>query len=180
MKKVLDSGLLVRRINLRQVMVMPCTRMESYGDHLVRKHHSLFVRHKIRMRAEIDEPMLKKVLPPWTVMKDVRTELHQGNMTWSRQIGSYPILVGIPEAAETGKFVDVVVLSHGPRSVGALELPLKINSMTMRQLEVIPGIGAKRAAAIVRARPLKNYGDLYLVLGDPQVAGQIKPFLDFT
>jgi len=50
MKDILNMGLMVRRINMRQVMVMPSTRMEAAGDFLARKHHSLFVRHKERMR----------------------------------------------------------------------------------------------------------------------------------
>ena len=180
MKKVLETGLLVRRINMRQVMVMPSTRMAYVGDYLVRKHRSLFIRHKMRMRSEVDAPMLARVVPTWTVLRGVRTELVEGNMTWSRQIGSYPILVGIPRAMPVGVFTDAIVMSHGPRSVSALPFPLKINSLTMREMESIPGIGARRAASLVRARPFRGAEDLRRGIDDPQVVEPLIPLVDFT
>jgi radical SAM superfamily enzyme with C-terminal helix-hairpin-helix motif len=180
MKNVLAQGLLVRRINLRQVMVLPSTRLESFGDNLVKKHHSLFVRHKMRMRAEIDEPMMKRVLPQWTVLKDVRTELADGRITWSRQMGSYPILVGMQSPLPIGQFYDAVVVSHGPRSVGALKIPLKINSLTLAELNAIPGIGAKRAAALLRSRPFQNIDGLRRSLDDPSLIEPLCSLIDFA
>jgi radical SAM superfamily enzyme with C-terminal helix-hairpin-helix motif len=180
MKKVLDTGLLVRRINMRQVMVMPSTRMASIGDYIARKHRSLFIRHKMRMRSEVDMPMLQRVIPTWTVMRDVRTELVEGNMTWSRQIGSYPLLVGIPKAMPTGIFTDVVVMSHGPRSVSALPFPLKINSMNLRELETIPGIGTKRAVRLLRKRPFGDAEALRRGTDDSNILEPLIPLTDFT
>lgn len=180
MEKILDTGLMVRRINMRQVMVMPSTRLASSGDHLTRKHRSLFQRHKQQMRAEIDEPMLRRVVPTWTVMRGVRTELIEGRMTWSRQMGSYPILVGIPSAIPLGVSLDVVVLSHGPRSVGALPAPLRINRLGMRELQSIPGIGPRRAATIIRRRPFSRAEGMMGIIDDPGVLEPMVPLIDFT
>ncbi|MEM4204420.1 MAG: radical SAM protein [Candidatus Methanomethylicaceae archaeon] len=179
MREVLERGLMVRRINLRQVMVLPSTRMESVGDYLVRKHKHLFVEHKRRMRNEIDLPMIRRVVPRWTVMRDVRTELVEGGMTWARQIGSYPILVGIPRQMPLGKFVDVVVLTHGPRSVSGLTVPVQINSLTMKELEAIPGIGSRRAASLVRKRPFKSPSDLLSSIDDPSLIEPLLPLMEF-
>lgn len=180
MKKVLEMGLLVRRINLRQVMVTPSTRMASIGDYIARKHRSLFIRHKMRMRTEVDTLMLRRVIPAWTIMRDVRTELVQGKMTWSRQIGSYPILVGIPKVMPTGIFTDVVVVSHGPRSISALPFPLKINSMSLRELETLPGIGARRAANLLRKRPFGSAEALRRGIDDSSIIEPLIPLADFT
>lgn len=180
MKNILDMGFMVRRINMRQVMVMPSTRLASCGDHMARKHRSLFIKHKMQMRSEIDEPMLKRVVPPWTVLRGVRTELAEGKMTWSRQIGSYPLLVGIPSVVPLGISLDVVVLSHGPRSVGALPAPLRINRLGLRELQSIPGIGQRRAATIVRRRPFTGVEGLRAIIEDPNVLEPLAPLLDFT
>jgi radical SAM superfamily enzyme with C-terminal helix-hairpin-helix motif len=180
MKKVLDTGLLVRRINLRQVMVTPSTRMASVGDYIARKHRSLFIKYKMRMRAEVDIPMLQRVIPAWTIMRDVRTELVEGKMTWSRQIGSYPILVGIPKVMPLGIFTDIVVVSHGPRSISALQFPLKINSMSLRELETLPGIGAKRAANLLKKRPFGNAESLRKGIDDPNIIEPLIPLVNFT
>lgn len=179
MKDVLESGLLVRRINLRQVMVMPSTRMEAAGDYLVRKHRSLFLSHKLRVRQEIDLPMMRRVVPPFTLLKGVRAELNQGSMTWARQIGSYPILVGIPKKIEIGAFMDVLVLGHGPRSVSALPCPVRINELALKELEIIPGVGSKRAASIARKRPFPDLCSLLEQFGDIPALAQMAPFLGF-
>jgi radical SAM superfamily enzyme with C-terminal helix-hairpin-helix motif len=180
MRKVFEMGLMVRRINMRQLMVMPSTRLASFGDHLARKHHQLFIRHKMQMRAEVDRPMLERVVPTWTVLRGLRTELVEGRMTWSRQIGSYPLLVGIPTILPLGTSLDVAVLSHGPRSVGGLPVPLRMNRMGLRELQSIPGIGSKRAAALIRRRPFKGVEGLSQVIDDRAILEPMVGLLDFT
>jgi len=180
MKKVLEMGLMVRRINMRQLMVMPSTRLASFGDHLARKHRQLFIRHKMQMRTDVDKPMLERVVPAWTVLKGVRTELVEGRMTWSRQIGSYPLLVGIPTILPIGISLNVAVLSHGPRSVGCLPVPFKVNSMSLRELQSIPGIGSKRAASLVRKRPFKSIGEFSQAIDDSSILAPMEGLLDLA
>ncbi|MEM4657233.1 MAG: radical SAM protein, partial [Candidatus Methanosuratincola sp.] len=179
MKDALDSGLLFRRVNLRQVMVMPSTRLESAGDYLARKHRHLFLSHKLKVREEIDLPMMKRVVPSFTVLRGVRTELVQGGMTWGRQVGSYPVLIGIPRQLEVGKFLDVLVLTHGPRSVGGLRFPVRINELELRELESIPGVGAKRAASIVLSRPFPSVESFMERFGDVPELARMAQFLEF-
>jgi len=180
MKEVLERGLLVRRINLRQLMILPFTRVSSFGDYIIKKHKRLFIEHKKKMRNEIDLPMIRKILPTYTIMKKVRSEVIEGNITWARQIGSYPILVGIPRKLPIGLFFDVVVLDHGPRSVSALPIPIKINSITIKELKSIPGIGEKRAASIIRKRPFSNKDQLLSCIDDPQIIKPIIDLIDFS
>ncbi|MEJ5293333.1 MAG: hypothetical protein WHS82_07025 [Candidatus Methanosuratincola sp.] len=179
MKDALDSGLLFRRVNLRQLMVIPSTRVESSGDYLVRKHHHFFLSHKHKVREEIDLPMMRRVVPAMTVLRGVRTELVQGGMTWGRQVGSYPVLVGIPRQLEVGQFIDVLVVSHGPRSVGGLRYPVRINELELRELESIPGVGKKRAASVVLARPFPDLGSFMERFGDVPEIARMARFLEF-
>ncbi len=179
MKDALDSGLLFRRVNLRQVMIMPSTRMESAGDYLVRKHRHLFLSHKLKVRQLIDLPMMRRIVPTFTVLRDVRAELVQGGITWGRQVGSYPVLVGIPRQLEVGKFFDVLVISHGPRSVGGLRFPVRINELELRELESIPGVGAKRAASIVLNRPFSNLESFMEKFGDIPELERLAQSLEF-
>ena len=39
--------------------------------------------------------MLKKLVPEGTIMKGVRAEIYDGNNTFLRQIGTYPLIVGV-------------------------------------------------------------------------------------
>lgn len=154
LKKVLDSGLMLRRINLRQVAVFPYTKMSGTGDRIARKHKQLFAHCKYRIRHGIDREMLKRVVPEGTVLKELRTELQEGGITFARQMGSYPILVGITENMELGKWVDARVVDWGFRSVTAVPHPLDLNACSKKCLGSIPGIGKKRAEKLLENRPL--------------------------
>src|SRR5206468_64298 len=79
-----------------------------------------------------------------------------GHVTYGRQIGTYPILVGLPYRTGMDRFVDVRVVSHGQRSLTAVEYPLDVNHAPLAAISALPGIGAKRAARIVRARPFDS------------------------
>jgi radical SAM superfamily enzyme with C-terminal helix-hairpin-helix motif len=147
LRKVLDENLLIRRINIRQVL--PVRR-----EFTTRVNPKVFKKNKEDIREEIDHEMLKRMVPKGTVLKDVFMEIHAGNTTFGRQIGSYPLLVGIPYPLERGKCYDIVVTDWGMRSITGIENEFDINRMTMTQVTGLPGIGKKRAAKIILAKPL--------------------------
>lgn len=157
MKKVLDSGLLVRRVNIRQVMTFAGTPMQGYDD-LAAKHKEFFLRYKEKMRNEIDMPMLRRVAPAGCVMKDVRTEVFD-KITFGRQLGTYPLLAGIPTQVELNRFYDVMITDHGHRSITGIPVPFDINRAQLKLIEQIPGVGRKQAAKIVMGRPYKDKED---------------------
>lgn len=170
LKGVLDSGNLLRRINIRQVM-------EVRDKFPVRKHYREFREFKEKVREEVDRPMLGKVLPGRTVLKDVYMELSEGKTTFGRQIGTYPILVGLPYKTELNQFVDAKVLDHGFRSVTALEHPMDINKASLDALTALPGIGRKRAARIIRARPFVSRTEFMSALDDKDIAKQVLEYI---
>ena len=157
MKKVLDSGLLVRRVNIRQVMTFAGTPMQGYDD-LAAKHKEFFLRYKEKMRNDIDMPMLRRIAPAGCVMKYVRTEVFD-KITFGRQLGTYPLLVGIPAQVELNRFYDVMVTDHGYRSITGIPVPFDINRAQLKLIEQIPGVGKKQAVKIVIGRPYKDKED---------------------
>ncbi|MDZ7849299.1 MAG: radical SAM protein [Halodesulfurarchaeum sp.] len=150
---VLEAGLMVRRINIRQVMAFEGTEMESTGAALAKAHKKQFKSYRAAVREEIDVPMLRRVAPPGTVLPDVRTEYHEGEHTFGRQAGTYPLLVGIPGEHPLGTHLDTIVVDHGPRSVTAVPYPLSLAEATMDELTAIPGIGTSTAGDILVGRP---------------------------
>ncbi|MDK2912590.1 MAG: hypothetical protein PWR29_1547 [Methanolobus sp.] len=181
LKKVLDSDMLVRRINIRQVMAFPGTRM--YGnDELVAKNKRLFLNYKENVRKEIDLPMLRKLVPAGTILKDVLCEVNDRNMCFARQLGSYPLLVGIPENMPQGNFIDVLVTGHGHRSVTGVPFPLDINRASVSLIRELPGIGKNQAAAIKNLAPFSDMED-FLKRTDSMkldIAGTLKDYLAFS
>ena len=164
LKKIYDEGLMLRRINIRQVITFPKTAMEGHED-IVSKNNRLFRDYKEKIRKEIDLPMLRRTIPAGTVLKNVYTEVcevsQNGNpVTFARQFGTYPILVGIPGTHETGVFRDLLVTGHGYRSITAVPYPLPVNTADVSLLKELPGLNRQTADDIILKRPFKDGKDL--------------------
>ena len=159
LQDVLSEGLILRRINIRQVIQ---SRQEFPGVRLRRE----FAEFKKAVREQIDLPMLQRVAPDGTVLSNVYAEIVEGGRTFGRQVGSYPILVGLPYHVELGRCFDVAVTGRGPRSVTAILHPTDVNVATLSMLRAVPGIGRKRAMAIVRNRPFTDKEQLWRLLGE--------------
>ena len=170
--RVRDEGLMVRRINIRQVL--PVRR-----EFKTRVDQRRFRRFKEEVRGEVDRVMLERVAPFGTVLRGVYTELRDGGVTFGRQIGSYPLLVGIPYAVPLEGFVDVFVTDWGYRSVTGVTYPFNVNEMPMSALEALPGIGKKRAQRIAAGRPFDGPEGLLRAVEDPAVLERILPALSF-
>jgi len=179
LKDILDQDLLLRRINLRQVIPIPDTRMETIGSKLVSKHKADFKKFKNRVRNEIEQPMLKKILPTGSVLKNIFTEKYDGKLTFGRQLGSYPLLIGIPGVFDLRRFFNVKIVDYGYRSVTAVPYPLNINNAPRETIETIPGIGKKRAIRILANRPFKSKDELEKSLDDVEVFNKILDFVKF-
>jgi radical SAM superfamily enzyme with C-terminal helix-hairpin-helix motif len=156
MKEVLKLGLLVRRINIRQVIPFPNTRMYEIGDRIIRRNKTIFATYKDRMREEVDMPMLRRIVPIGTVLRRVRTEAYEGRMTHARQVGTYPLLVSIPEKVKLGEWIDTAIVGHGYRSVTGIPYPLDLNKAPPKLLESLPRISRGEAFKIIRARPISD------------------------
>ena len=120
LKQILDEGLLVRRINIRQVVPFPGTALyEQAGQTSLWKNRRHYRAWIDKVRREIDVPMLERLFPLGTVLKDLCSEVHNGNTTFMRQIGSYPILVAVPQRLALGERFDVRITGYMRRSLTA-------------------------------------------------------------
>ena len=145
LQRILDDGLLLRRINIRQIM--------SDRSDFVNRYPKEFRTFKATVREEIDRPMLVKMLPVGSILKDVYMEEHRGKLTFGRQIGTYPLLVGVEYQLELGSYHDISITGHGYRSITGVHHPFFIDRASYSELKALPGIGEKRAAKIFRSRP---------------------------
>ncbi|WP_421077587.1 radical SAM protein [Methanothermococcus sp. Ax23] len=134
LKQIYDSGYMIRRINIRQVVPFFGTDISINDIKKAKKRKKLFLSFKEKIRKEIDNPMLKRVVPEGTVLKDVFVEVMQikdlqnpslslrikekETLYFGRQFGSYPILVGIIDnELKLKSFVDVEITGYGRRSI---------------------------------------------------------------
>jgi len=118
LKRILDEGLLIRRINIRRVVPFPGTALfEQVGRKYLRQNHKYYTAWIEKVRQEIDIPMLQRLFPMGTVLKDLCSEVHNGNSTFMRQIGSYPILVAVNERLPLNEFFNARVIGYMRRSL---------------------------------------------------------------
>jgi radical SAM superfamily enzyme with C-terminal helix-hairpin-helix motif len=167
LKKILDDGLMVRRINIRQVVVFPGTPLWHMRDKVkTGKHKKLIQHYRYKIRHEIDLPMLKRVVPVGTVLRDVRAEVFEDGLTYGRQIGSYPLIVGIPKKVPLNRFYDVLIVGHGFRSITGIPVPINVNRESSKVLQYVPGIGKKKAVKILAKRPFQSESEFLKMLDE--------------
>jgi radical SAM superfamily enzyme with C-terminal helix-hairpin-helix motif len=165
--RVLDAGLLVRRINIRQVMAFEGTPMADTGASIAVAHRDRFRRYKRRVREQVDRPMLRRVAPVGTRLDGVVMEYHEGGRTFGRQLGTYPLLVAIPDERPLGSVCDVVVTDHGYRSVTGVPYPVDPGTASQETLLAVPGIGAATAGALKTAAAGTDPAHLATDVADP-------------
>ncbi len=165
LQRVYDEGLMLRRVNIRQVMAFPGTEMSGTGAAIAREHRESFQAYKREVRETVDNPMLQRLAPAGTVLPEVHLEYHRDGRTFGRQLGTYPLLVGLPGERELGTTLDVAVVDHGYRSVTGVPYPLDANGASMAELTALPGVGRSRAGDIVVGRPYGSVAEATAAAG---------------
>jgi radical SAM superfamily enzyme with C-terminal helix-hairpin-helix motif len=174
LRGLLDEGLLVRRINVRVVVPYPGTRLaREAGDRIARRHHSLIMTFRRRIREEVDVPMLRRVAPVGTALSGLRAEISKGAITFLRQPGTYPLTAAMRAPAARGSVLDGTVVDHRERSVVVVPHPLDPNSAPPSLLTTIPGVGRRWAARIVRGRPYLSAEGLAPLLAEMSEPGPL-------
>ncbi len=148
--EVEEKNLLLRRINVRKVAPTRRKFRIKYEEEF--KKFRRFVR-------EYEKRMLKRILPVGSVLRNVRTEIWKGTATYARQMGSYPIIVVIPDKVPLKKFIDVKIYAHAERSVRAIPYPLNINEASTTLLKKIPGMD-KYLLDVLNRRPFSRSEEL--------------------
>ncbi len=118
LQQVIDEGLMLRRINIRQVAVLPDTYIEKHGGNkFLKKNKRYYWKWRDEIRQKIDNPMLKRLLPKGTVLTGVFTEMYDGKTTFCRQMGTYPLVIGVKGRLPLNERIKVRVVDYMLRSI---------------------------------------------------------------
>jgi len=168
LEELLRRNLLVRRINVRQVLILPATRLWNFGDKLVKKHRKLVRWFKSRVQ-ELSRLFLERVIPRGTIIRGLYVERYIPSLgvTFARQAGSYPIVAEIPCKISERAIIDVVVYGYSGRSIRALPLPLDANRVPLSIAAKI--VGKNMANKLALNRPYKTVDTLKRVLGKASI-----------
>jgi radical SAM superfamily enzyme with C-terminal helix-hairpin-helix motif len=158
LNQILAEGLLVRRINVRQVIGFPGTGLDRNTGTKVKRYQ--FFKHREEIRDTIDIEMIRRVAPYGTVIQSVFLDGEAGNSYLLRPLGTYPLLCHMPKGGEDAVPKDIFVVGHGPRSLTVLPFPLNPLQTSISQWRVLPGVGSKRATRIKAAKSLNSIQDV--------------------
>lgn len=163
LKQILDEGLMLRRINIRQVIKYNKTKLFRTGFNRTSKTENRFIYYRDKIREEIDEPMLARVYPAGMILENVIIESFNSGYYLGRQLGSYPITVKITGCNEQLKIhekIDVLITNHNERSITGIFYPIKINRMNQNGFKTINGVGKKMSSAIKYFGPYKSADEI--------------------
>ena len=118
--RIVEKNYFIRRLNVRQVTPYPGTRLfEEARNKFLKKNKKYYWKWRNQIRQEFDLPMLKKVVPLGTILKEVYLEIYDGKTTFGRQFGTYPLVVGIKGRHKLNQYYTVKVTAHMLRSITA-------------------------------------------------------------
>lgn len=164
LRRLIDEGLAVRRINIRRAMIFdgaPLARLDADRRTASRARAHEHRRWRDWVREEIDPVMLERVAPDGTIIRGIVLEERAGGVIFGRPLGSYPPLVGVVDPTlAPGQVIDAAVVGRGARSLTAVPYPLDANAATRAQFEALPGIGRARAQALIDGRPYASSAEL--------------------
>lgn len=169
LRKLLENNIKVRRVNIRLVAVFPGTPLWAKRDIVyrnLRKHRKYIESFRYWVRHVFDIENLRRILPRGSILKKLFTEIHDRDGTYCRQVGSYPLIVYVPEKIELERWIDVIVVDHLPRSVIGVQYPVNINKVNIRILRKIPGIDDEKIKLILERRPIKSIEELRSIVGE--------------
>ena len=117
-QQILDERLLLRRINIRQVAVLPNTYLEQHGGvKFLRKNKKYYWKWRNEIRQQVDFPLLQRLVPKGTILTDVFTEMYDGKTTFCRQTGTYPLVIGVHGRLPLQQKIAIRVTNHMLRSI---------------------------------------------------------------
>lgn len=119
LEEILNAGLLVRRVNIRRVLVISSTRLSKMWKGFNRRLEPARRAFVAWVRRFFDREMLKRVAPPNTILRDLWVAGCGDGVCYLRQAGSYPLVAVVHGKLPRGTFVPAarVVGIHSSRAV---------------------------------------------------------------
>jgi radical SAM superfamily enzyme with C-terminal helix-hairpin-helix motif len=162
--QIQERGLLVKRINIRQVLPFPGTPIYGRKISIPSRVENRFRYYRDRIRSDIENPMLCAIYPPGTILRASQVLETKAGYSYGKQIASYSITAKFPLLLPKMSFLDAVIVGHRERSVIALPFPVDLNSLPQKAIELVPGIGKRKSADIVLNRPFRSKEEIHTVL----------------
>ena len=144
LQRILEEGLIVRRVNVRRLLPLPVTRVSRMKHGVKRRLEKHARSFTYWVRNVFEKTMLRRIAPPGTRLRGLYVEDCASGVCYARQPGSYPIMVAIPCRLPRHSYLETVVSTgvHSARSLEGLPEPLHPSSK-LRLVETAKRVGAR-------------------------------------
>lgn len=155
LQRILDESLLVRRVNVRRILVLPVARAARMGAGVKRRLEPLAHSFTRWVRDYFDREMLRRVAPKGTILRNLWVEDCEYGVCYARQVGSYPLIVAMPCKLPRGTLIDRVYVTgvHSGRSVEGVPVPMSRRS-SLSSLQRL--LGKRRAVEAKEGMTIKG------------------------
>lgn len=118
--RILREGLLVRRVNIRKVVVLESTPLwiqRRVVEKILGRHSGLYEVYRRRVMRDFDREMMRRIIPPGTLLSYLWVEKVGEKTSTARFPGSYPVAVKLRGKFDRFSIVDALVIKHSAKSV---------------------------------------------------------------
>ena len=124
LKELLHRKLLVRRVNIRKLLVIENTRVSSMKYKIDKKERIISKKFINFVRKEFEPKMLLMVAPRGAIIKDLWIEECKLGFCYARQVGSYPLMVLIRGEFPRLSYISAIKVNrvHSSRSVEGIPI----------------------------------------------------------
>jgi len=154
LRRVEEEGILVRRVNVRQLLVLPGTGLQRLRPRGLTRRLAARARRFQRVAMEYSRRFLRRLVPRGSIIRGLYVEKYDAGLgvTFARQAGSYPLTAEIPCRLQPPRVLDVAVYGYSGRSVRALPVPLDANRAPVTLIAKL--VGEKAAGLVAASRPV--------------------------
>ncbi len=122
LERILHEGLMVRRVNIREVAVLEGTPLHAQRWRPPRRSYRGF---KLWVRRSFDRTMLRRLVPKGTILRGLYVEGYsEDGRLYARQPASYPLTVFLEKKAPLWSRINVIITGYGSRSLRGMPLTI--------------------------------------------------------
>ena len=127
LEEILRRNLLVRRVNIRKLMIIPLTRVSRMKVSVDKKLRLLVSSFIWWVRNYFEVEMLKRVVPQGTILKNLWVDACLNNLCYARSSGSYPLVATFKgKSFAKGTFIKEAVVKGVRTGRSVLAEPIEV------------------------------------------------------
>ncbi len=118
LQKLVENDWWARRINIRQVVPFYGTKLyKEAKNKFIKKNRKRYFAWRRDIRENIEGQLMPKMFPKGLIIKNCLAETYKQGVTYFRQLGTYPIIIGVKGKFDLKVFYNINIIDYMLRSL---------------------------------------------------------------